>query len=403
MKSLLLQIGLCFALPAVPADTPKQTTHVRFEHVIIDRDVPEGLDCKGVGDIDGDRFTDIVVAGNLRGGSLVWYRYPNWAKHVIDVGQFAVDMQVGDVDRDGDLDIIVSEAYEAPSKGKALLWYENPRPKGSPAADKWKRHVITANAPVDSYIHDIEVGDLNRDRKLDVVIRHGKTVLYLQNTPDSWAERIIDEGSGSGDEEGTALGDINRDGRLDVVLNGYWLEQPPDPIKGTWRRHIIDSNWPQLVGVAVADINRDGRPDVLLAPAEDRGRLSWYEAPKNPPSDKWIEHVIDSDVEYIHTFKVADMNLDRWPDVVTAEMAQSGYHPDKPSRKRVSVYLNQGKGVKWRHQIVANTGSHNIRVADIDSDRDIDIVGANWGGAYHPVELWRNLLNSPKSRSRLPR
>jgi hypothetical protein len=394
MKTTLLHTALCLALVAVTG-----ATSIPFQHIIIDRDVPGGLDCKGVGDIDGDRFVDVIVAGNLRGGSLVWYHYPDWAKHVIDVGQFAVDMQVGDVDRDGDVDIIISEAFEAPSKGKALLWYENPRPRDNPASGKWKRHVITQNAPVNGYIHDIEVGDLNRGRKLDIVIRHGKTVLYIQNAPDSWAERIIDEGSGSGDEEGTALGDLNRDGRIDVVLNGYWLEQPPDPANGVWKKHPIDSNWPHLVGVTVSDINLDGRPDVLLAPAEEHGRLSWYEAPKDPAGGKWTEHVIDNDVEYIHTFKSADMNLDGSPDVVTAEMAQSGYQPNRPSRKRVSVYLNLGKGARWSHQIVATTGSHNLRIADIDNDGDIDIIGANWGGPYHPVEMWRNLLN-PKVKTR---
>jgi len=379
----------------------RQPALIPFEHVIIDRDTPEGTDCKAAGDIDGDGFPDILIGGNLKGGNLVWYRYPDWKKHVIDAGQFSVDMQVGDVDGDGDLDVIIPEAYEGPSKGKALLWYENPRPKGNPAADPWKRHVITSNAPIDSYIHDVEVGDINGDGKLDVVIRHGKTVLYLQNSPDSWTEIVLDEGSGAGDEEGTSLADLNRDGRLDVVLNGYWLEQPADPFKGTWKKHVIDPNWPHLVGVAVADINGDKRPDVLLSPAEDHGRLSWYEAPEDPIKGKWIEHVIDDDVDYIHTFKVADMNLDGMPDVVIAEMAESGYHPDKPSRRRISVYLNEGKGLKWRQQVVATTGLHNLRLADIDRDGDIDILGANWGGSYHPVELWRNRLD-PKKPQRRP-
>ncbi|MCC6445850.1 MAG: VCBS repeat-containing protein [Armatimonadetes bacterium] len=393
----LLSLAVNPAILAAIAFAPGHPAPIPFEHIVIDRDTPEGTDCKAAGDIDGDGFPDILLGGNLKGGNLVWYRHPDWKKHVIDTGQFSVDMQVGDVDGDGDLDVVISEAYEAPSKGKALVWYENPRPKGNPATDPWKRHVITASAPVDSYIHDVEVGDINSDGKLDVAIRHGKTALYIQNSPDSWTEKVLDAGSGAGDEEGTALADLNRDGRLDVVLNGYWLEQPSDPIKGTWVKHMIAPDWPHLVGVTVADINGDRRPDVLLSPAEDPGRLSWYEAPTDPASGKWIEHVIDEDVHYIHTFKVADMNLDGKLDVVTAEMAESGYHPDKPSRKRLCIYLNGGRGLKWRRQVVAVTGLHNLRLADIGSDGDIDIIGANWGGSYHPVKLWRNRLD-PKKR-----
>lgn len=187
----------------------------------MDEDVPEGLDCKAVGDIDGDGFPDIIIAGNLMGGSLLRYRYPNWTKHLIDPEQFAVDMQVGDVDRDGDVDVIVSEAYEAPSKVRTLLWYENPLPKDNPISDPWKRHIIASHAPVDHYIHDVDVWDTNGDGKLDVLVRHGKTVLYLQNSPDSWEGKIVDFGSGTGDEEGMTLADIGNDGHLDVVLNGF--------------------------------------------------------------------------------------------------------------------------------------------------------------------------------------
>jgi hypothetical protein len=396
--SLFLIILVELAAPASSGYAAAEPTPAPFEHVIIDRETPEGTACKSVGDIDGDGLVDVIIAGNLKGGNVVWYHAPDWTKHIIDSGQFAVDIQTGDVDGDGDPDVILPEAAEGSSHGKALLWYENPRPKGKGALVPWKRHDITTTAPVDDYIHDVEVGDVNRDGRLDVVIRHGKTVLYLQKAPDSWTEKTLDRGSGRGDEEGTTLADLNRDGRLDVVLNGYWLEQPSDPSKQDWVKHLIDPNWPHLVGVTVADIDGDERLDVLLAPAEEHGRLSWYQAPVDSARGKWIEHVIDPDVEYIHTFKVGDVNLDGKLDVVTAEMHKSGYQPDKPSRRRVSVYYNAGEGLNWKQQVVATTGSHNLRIADIDGDGDLDIIGVNWTAPDNPVELWRNRLD-PKPRA----
>lgn len=64
-------------------------------------------------------------------GGLYWYEYPNWTKHVIDSrGTYADDMQVVDVDGDGDLDIVVPE-----DSTSQVRWYENPGPKGNPATD----------------------------------------------------------------------------------------------------------------------------------------------------------------------------------------------------------------------------------------------------------------------------
>jgi hypothetical protein len=58
--------------------------------------------------------------------------------------------------------------------------------------------------------------------------------------------------------------------------------------------------------------------------------------------------------------------------------------------------LNRGKGASWKLQVIATTGSHNIRIADIDHDGDIDIIGANWDTNkdpnHAPLEIWRNLL-----------
>jgi hypothetical protein len=62
----------------------------------------------------------------------------------------------------------------------------------------------------------------------------------------------------------------------------------------------------------------------------------------------------------------------------------------------VSIYFNEGQ----RCVAPADrrpTGSHNLRVADIGNDGDIDIIAANHGnyGGDTPVDLWENLTNRP--------
>jgi hypothetical protein len=61
------------------------------------------------------------------------------------------------------------------------------------------------------------------------------------------------------------------------------------------------------------------------------------------------EHLIQDHVDYVHTFKVADINLDGKPDVVFAEMQET-------AQKRVGFFLNLGKGESWKLQVVARHG-----------------------------------------------
>ena len=138
----------------------------------------------------------------------------------------------------------------------------------------------------------------------------------------------------------------------------------------------------------MADVNGDGRPDVVLTPAELKGqtyKVAWYEAPAKLDEAEWAEHVIVPSIEcVIHSLGVGDFDRDGQIDVAIAEMHQ-GTDPDE-----VSIHFNQGRGTTWRKQIISTHGSHDIAVADIGGDGDLDIVGANHSGQSHPLELWEN-------------
>jgi hypothetical protein len=125
---------------------------------VVDAAGPENMHVKAVGDINGDGFVDLIVAGT--GGELLWYEYPNWTRHSVSAGDdgWSTDAEVGDMDRDGDMDIVISDWY----KHKRLVWFENFHVRGI----HWRMHVIG-----DVRAHDIELADLDGDKDLDVVTR----------------------------------------------------------------------------------------------------------------------------------------------------------------------------------------------------------------------------------------
>jgi hypothetical protein len=343
---------------------------VPFARHVIDASLPGFLDCKAVGDLDGDDLPDVVIGTDTE---LVWYEAPGWTQHAIaDGDNFTTDMQVGDVDADGDLDVIVPE-YDA----HVVEWFRNPLVGGG----GWTAVPIGGGVTA----HDLEVADMNGDTKLDVVIRghFGPTTLYLQGAlPTAWTAVPI---AAAIDNEGLALADVDGDGHRDIVQNGYWLEAPDDPSDGgAWQKWSFDSSWEaSTVAVAVADLSGDARPDVVLAFGESEGRVAWYEAPAEPRvGPDWVEHPVADGVDYVHTFKLADVDGDAELDIVFAEMAQS-------DQKRVGFFRNLGAGASWALQVLSTDGSHNIRVADLGDDGDLDVVGANWQSA--PVEWFENL------------
>ncbi len=394
-RILVLSILYYLALPAF-------SSQISFEHVVIDKDA---IGHREVGDIDRDGFNDIVAVNS--GGSehsIVWYEYPNWKRHqVVSISRFSdykayrsCDMELADIDGDGDLDVVGRIGRPEDDRYGINCWFENPTPTSNPGENEWKRHDIGESY----YAKDLEIADLNGDGKPDVVSRalNAKLHIYLQED-SSWKEMVLNITH----HDGMDIADMDRDGDPDIVLNGYWIETPDDAFGGTWVKHDFDKKWyTQKTGekgawydnnckVAVADMNVDGCLDIVIDQAEDKGYpVSWYQAPTNPKSGKWIEHVIGQ-VNKCHSLKVADFDNDGDLDVFAAEMPNIPEEAPHP----VLIFINQGDSLMWEKQILADYGNYSDQVGDIDNDGDMDIIGLrNHNRA--PIEMWRNKTSDNK-------
>ena len=365
---------------------------------------------RAVGNINGDKYPDVVHCYWYNSAPLAWYQYQNsetWNKHTIRENFYPVtdNFDMADMDGDGDDDIILAKSESKYSNNPDvdnvqidevdIVWFENPLPQNDPRTFPWKEHAVGVHLdPNENYVKDIKATDLTGNGTPEIVIRSDVAVsIFHQDKSQLWTQIQYIK---IHPHEGMDVGDIDCDGDPDIVLNGFWLACPENPVGGIWTEHAIDKKWWMQTGdwtansckVYIKDMNGDGCADVLFSHSERPGYpVSWYEVDKSD-KESWKEHVIHT-VDFCHTLQAADMDLDGDIDVVTGEMEKS----DDPDQ--ILIFLNEGDGLSWKKHVVSNTSIYSGKVADVDNDGDMDIVAnRNWNEP--PLEIWENLIRNPK-------
>jgi len=374
-----------------------------------------------VGDLNNDGRIDIVTVDDgsaAPGGSIyIWKNNGNpflgaWAFQDIDTpapgGIPKTSVTVGDLDDDGDLDIVSGDA-----NGQVAGW-ENPLEFVDPFIALWtggSGNIIYLGGDSAS---SVKAGDLDHDGDLDVAAG-----FYGVNDMEVIIENPFDGGvadpffitpwiainiGGTGPIWDLTLADLDNDGWLDTMTTNEFAnvqgsENDQTPWDGSWEYNYLgDVSAMGQSAVAVGDLDSDGDIDVAAGDS-------------NADVHVWNNTLIHRNMPFNISFIATDavgLPISIPPPIMDLDVGDIDNDGDLDAVTCSAISMDTAKLWIWENVNPWNPSSWNAigidvnllsppnvydcKFADLDNDGDLDIVAGGWDWLTNLEDLrvWEN-------------
>ncbi|MFH0880818.1 MAG: FG-GAP-like repeat-containing protein [Lentisphaerota bacterium] len=343
----------------------------------------EGME---LGDLDMDGDVDVVLNG-------FWFTTPNspadcrsaahYTNRTIDTQWFtqtgdwtanSCKVAVGDIDGDGSNDVVFSQSERA---GHPVTWYKQ-------AGAAWTAHIVTN---VD-YAHNLQAYDADLDGDIDILTggmtqssQKGLQLLLNAGGGTAWTPFIIQtDGSYSAE-----LGDIDNDGDLDIAGIVNWNSAPSyiyrnnsggPPSLDFWRYIQVSASHVRTFGLDFIDADGDDDLDIASGPY-------LYLNPGGNMTSTW------SQIEAApgrHLFMAMEVDGDSFADALALE--------DNAGQNRIDLYWHEAgstQATNWEQVVRFGDvprsdhaeGFQGSRLAQIENGGPSEVVISSLQGIYY--------------------
>ncbi|MVN76378.1 T9SS type A sorting domain-containing protein [Hymenobacter sp. HMF4947] len=298
------------------------------------------------------------------------------------VGLNPTSVAVGDVDGDGDLDLLTANEASSIPNAMATASVRINDGRGSFAGGQ--------EVPVGRGPFQVVLADLDNDGDLDMLTANSADLtnqvsVRLNNGAGGFGTSYNLTGLGQ-NPHGLAVGDVNGDGRLDVLVAFYTDNQAATSSSvsvllnnGTGTAPLFTASQDVAVSarplnVALGDVDGDGDLDFVSASSKDStasvrlndgaGRFSGTQEVRvgvNP-----------------QTITLGDVDGDGDLDILTANYFDFRNPLGNYTSSTASVRRNDGRGnFSGTQEVALGQGARSLALGDVDGDGDLDLLATS--------------------------